>query len=196
MRPAARTLALLALLAMLLASTATAATYAEADAPGGAYGSRWNAPTEIGNGFDAVTGTGSQNVFDNFVFTGLPSGAQTLRFTFTAPATAGYAYSAGGAILYDKQPFDYGWDGTYAANVQIDYWTPSRTYELALADSFTGRLFLSLNFTHGSELAYTIAVPSNAPSSSPSAVPLPAGAPLIAAGVAALAGLRLRRRRK
>jgi hypothetical protein len=178
-----------------LGAAAEAATYVEADAPGGAFGARFDAPTAIGAGIEAISGTGAQNRFDNFVFTALPDGAQTLSLRFTAPASIGWSYSAGGAILYATAPFRYGWDGRTAGSVQIDHSRRETTLDLALDDGFTGKLFLALNFTHGQNLSYTIAAPSNAIPSSPAPVPLPAGALLIGTAAAALAALGLRGRR-
>ena len=189
-------LSALAAAAVLAGGNASAATLNEAAMPGGAFSGSWRAPTEVTNGFETISGTGRQNVFDNFVFTGLPAGAQKLTLTFSAPKGIGYSYSAGGAVLYDSQRFDYGWDGTYGANVQIDYYKRSKSYEIALGDSFSGKLYLALNFTHGSDLAYTIGVPSNATPVTASPVPVPGGVVLIGSAVAALAGLGLARRRR
>ena len=181
---------------LMSAMEAGAVTVKEADAPGGAFSASYTSATQIGAGVETITGTGSQNAFDNFVFTGLPSGAQKLTLTFTAPEGIGYSYSAGGAVLHDSQAFDYGWDGTYGANVQVDYYSRSRSYEIALGDTFSGRLYLALNFTHGSGLAYTIGVPTNATPVTASPVPLPAGAVLIGSAAAALLGLGIARRRR
>lgn len=182
--------------AALAGGAASAATLTESAVTGGAFGPRWDRPTEVGRGFDSITGTGNQNAFDNFVFTGLPSGAQKLTLTFTAPEGIGYSYSAGASVLYATQPFRWGWDGTYAKGAQIDYYTRSKSYDLNLGDDFSGKLYLALNFTHGSNLGYTIGAPSNAVSVSPAPVPLPAGAVLAGTGATLLAGLGLLRRRR
>lgn len=187
-------LAVVATTLALAGSAAPAATLTEASLPGGAFGARYDTPTVIGAGIERISGTGSQNVFDNFVFTALPKGAQTLTLSFSAPAGIGYSYSAGGAVLYDTQAFDYGWDGAYAGTVQIDYYQRQKSLDLALGNSFSGKLFLALNFTHGRDLAYTISVPSNAVAAMPPPVPLPPSALLIGAAVAGLGALRLRRR--
>jgi hypothetical protein len=182
----------------LLATSATAATLNESDAPGGAFGSSWANPTEVGAGFDAVAGTGAGNAFDNFVFTALPSGRQTLSFAFQAPAGIDYSYSAGGQLLWSTEPFRYGWDGKQVGSgFQLGHWQPQTTVDLELGDDFSGKLFLALNFTHGSSLAYNISVPSNAVAGPGEAapVPLPAGLLLIGTGIAALGAARLRRRR-
>lgn len=180
--------------AALAGGAASAATLTEAAVTGGAFSGRWDSPTEVGQGFETITGTGNQNAFDNFVFTGLPSGTQKLSLTFAAPEGIGYSYSAGGAVLYADDPFRWGWDGTSANSFQIDYHTRSRSYDLTLGDDFSGKLYLALNFTHGSNLAYTIGAPSNASPVAP--VPLPAGAVLAGSGTALLAGLGLSRRRR
>jgi hypothetical protein len=193
-RPLARVLAVLAA-ATLAGGAAGAATLTESATAGGAFSPRWDRPTEVARGFETIRGTGSGNVFDTFLLSDLPAGPQKLTLTFTAPDKIGYAYSAGGAVLHSGSAFRWGWDGTYAANFQIDYYHRSRSYDLNLGDSFSGKLYLALNFTHGTDLAYTIAVPSNASPTTPSPVPLPGGAALMAGAVAALGALGLARRR-
>jgi hypothetical protein len=183
-----------ALLAVLGASAASAATLTESSASGGAFSGGWSRPTEVGAGFDSITGTGSQNVFDNFVFSALRSGAQTLKLTFTAPGGIDQSYSAGASVLYSDQPFRWGWDGTAAGAPQVSYYNPASSLDIALGDSFSGKLYLALNFTHGANLGYTISAPSNAVATSP--VPLPAGVLLIGSAAAVLGGLGLTRRRQ
>ena len=191
-----RSLAALVLAAALTTGAASAATLTESATPGGAFGSRWDRPTEVGAGFDTVSGIGNQNAFDNFVFTALPTGPQRLTLSFAAPQRIGYSYSAGASILYADKPFRWGWDGTYANSVQVDYYNPGRTVAFDLGDSFSGKLYLALNFTHGSNLAYTIGVPSNAAGPVVAPVPLPGGALLIGSAAAVLGGLGLARRRR
>jgi hypothetical protein len=180
------------------ASLTGASTLNEADMPGGAFGASWNTPTTVGAGVTAITGTGNQNWFDNFVLTALPAGAQTISLTFTAPAGIGWSYAAGGNILWATQPFRWGWDGTTLGTVHTDYYTRSRSIDLVLGPSFSGSLWLALNFTYGSNLAYTVGLPSNAvvaPAPTPAPVPLPAGLWLIgsALGIIGLAARRGRR---
>lgn len=184
-----RRLALLALAGLLFAAPTLAATLNEADVPGGAFSPSWSSPTEVGAGFDAISGTGSSGVFDNFVFTALPSGAQTLNFAFSAPAGHGDSYSAGGEVYYSNSAFRWGWDGSKAGVVQLSHAKPTSSFNLSLGDNFSGLLYLAMNFTHGN-LSYNIAVPSNA---AISPVPLPAGLVLMGTGVVALLGLRRRR---
>jgi hypothetical protein len=189
-----------AALILAFAGTAGAATLNEWDVPGGAFGSAWNAPTAIGAGITTINGTGAGNQYDNFAFTALPAGAQTLTMTFSAPPGSGWSYAAGGTILWSTQPFRWGWDGTTLSNVFVGFFTPSRTISLTLPASFGSTLYLALNFTFGTNLGYTIDVPSNAvavpPSpQAPTPVPLPAGAALLAAALAAL-GVGARRARR
>jgi hypothetical protein len=66
---------------------------------------------------------------------------------------------------------------------------------LDLLDTFSGNLFVALNFTHGNNLAYTISAPSNAGPATPTAVPLPAGLLLIGTAIGGLGLTGLRRRR-
>ncbi len=185
---------------MLTAVATQAATLTEASVPGAAFGAAWNSPTTVEAGYDAISGTGNQNQFDNFFFAALPAGHQTLSFDFTAPSSHDYSYSAGATILTSLTPFRWGWDGTTAKTVQVDYYKPAQSFTLDLGDDFAGGgFYLALNFTHGANLAYNIGVPSNAlPAQSaptPAPVPLPAGLVLLGTAVAALGAASTRRRR-
>jgi hypothetical protein len=177
-----------------LAAGASAAVLSETDAPGGAFGARWNVPTEVGAGITGITGTGSQGAFDNFVFTALPKGAQKITLEFSAPEGIGSSYSAGGRVLYGAEPVQWGWDGKELGKVQIGKSQPVAALSLLLDDGFDGQFYLALNFTHGKNLNYAIGVPSNALAQSPAAVPLPAGVLLIGTALGGLALLRTRRK--
>jgi hypothetical protein len=167
---------------------ASAATLSEAQASGGAFSANWATPTTVGAGVEVITGTGKSNVYDNFVFTSLPTGAQTLHFDFSAPRGHGNSYSAGGVILYSANPFRYAWDGKQAGHVQLGHTSPIRGLDLDLGEGFGGSLYLAMNFTHGT-LGYTINVPTNA-MEAPAPVPLPAGLGLLASACASLLTLR------
>jgi len=182
----------LAVGAIFGASVAAAATLNEASVPGGAFGSSWDNLTAVAAGYETISGTGSQNQYDNFVFT-LPAGHQSLTFDFTAPSVFDHSYSAGGSILYSTTPFRSGWDGTVAAGVDVNGLDPRRGFTLDLADFQGGNLYLALNFTYGADLAYNIAVPGNA-IAAPAPIPLPAGILLLGTGIAALAAAGVRRR--
>ena len=191
----------LAVCALLTAAAASAATLTEGSLPGGAFSGAWNSPTEVGAGFDIISGTGNQNQFDNFYFSALPSGSQTLSFDFTAPEGFGYSYSAGGEIYTSTSPFRWGWDGVRAPqSVSVNYYNPQQSFTLDLGDDFAGgSLYLAMYFTHGANLAYNIAAPSNAiavpTAPNPAPIPLPAGVVLLGSAFAALGALGYRRRR-
>lgn len=184
-----------------LAGGAFALTVRESDMPGGSFGGSWSDPTPIGPLVDTVTGTGAGNQYDTFVFTTLAAGAQSLSFTFTAPQGVGYSYAAGGSLLYSTEPFRWGWDGTGFGSVFIGYWQQSQTVTLAFGPDFSGGpLYVALNFTFGSDLGYTVALPmiDLPPPPPPAPVPVPMGAGLLASGLAALLlppRRRVRRRR-
>lgn len=184
---------LLAAALAFAASGSAAATLSEADAPGGAFGASWDIPTVVDAGYDVIEGVGDQNRFDNFVFA-LPRGAQKVGFEFTAPKGAGNSYSAGGTILYSAEPFRWGWDGTKAASIQVDFGKPSQSFAFALAEGFGDKLYLALNFTHGADLAYRVSAPFNAKGTAPAPVPLPTGLLLMATAAAALGAVRVARR--
>ena len=181
----------------MTAAAADAATLTETSMAGGAFGSAWNNLTTVDAGYDVIAGAGNQNQYDNFVFS-LPSGHQSLSFDFAAPSGFGDSYSAGGLILYSATPFRWDWDGTVAAGFDVNSLDPTRAVTLDLADFQGGSLHLALNFTYGSDLAYSIGVPGNAlpiQPGTPAPIPLPAGALFIGTGIAALAALGARRRK-
>jgi hypothetical protein len=184
--------------AVLSAGAAQAATLTEGDMPDGSFGASWDKPTVVGAGITGISGTGSQNAFDNFVLTGLPGGAQDITFLFTAPEGIGWSYSAGGNILYSLEPFAHGWDGQGAGVVQLDWNTRAQSLVLSLGEDFSGPLYLALNFTHGSNLSYAIGLPGTAgvagPGPSPAPVPVPAGMVLLGSGLVVFRVLALRRR--
>lgn len=141
---------------------AWATTLLERDLPGGEFSGDWRAPTVIAAGTERIGGTGGASSDDYFLFTGLPAGAQSLVLEFSAPDGIGYSYSAGGAVLFDTEPFAYEWAGSCAATVQLDHHRRRQSVTLALPEVFAGRLYLAFNFTHGEDIAYALSVPSNA----------------------------------
>ncbi len=158
--------------ASAVATGAAATTLTEAQLPGSEFSGDWRAPTVVAAGIDRIAGTGGLHSDDYFLLIALPSGAQSLVFDFEAPAGIGYSYSAGGTVLFDTKPFAYEWAGTWAATVQLDHNRRRQSVRLTLPDTFRGRLFVALNFTHGEEIAYSVSVPSNAViTARPGAVP-------------------------
>jgi hypothetical protein len=189
-----------ALLALAAAGPAVAATLYESNMPGQAFSPLWSAPTQIGAGITTIEGTGNQNQYDNLVFTALPSGTQSIGVTFNAPRGIDWSYAAGGTMLVSTEPFRWSWDGMVQSSFGAFYWRQSETLMLNLGPSFSGALYLALNFTYGSNLSYTISAPSNfallppptGPGNQPQdlpGVPLPAGGVPLAAVLAGLAAL-------
>ena len=188
-----RIAALAAALAAGPALTASAAVVTEAD---GQFSRDWRAPTAIGLGADTILGTAEmQNGHEYLVLTGLPSGAQSLTFTFNAPAWAlgSGSYSAGGQILWSQDAPRWDWYGTGAGSYQLSRWTPQQTLTLNLGAGFAGPLYLGIFFTHGSDVAWSLSAPTNAapeaPAAQPAAVPLPASALQILAAMMFLGAL-------
>ncbi|WP_413875344.1 hypothetical protein [Albidovulum sp.] len=178
----------------LAALPAGAATISEPGFPGGDFSDSWAAPSAIGTGFGLVQGTGGANNYDILAFTGMASGAQTVKLTFTAPSGIDWSYAAGGNVLYSTQPFRWAWDGATAGVVSIGYANPSQTLSLALGPGFGGTLYLGLYFTYGQNLGYTASLPGNA--APPPAVPLPASAWLLGGVLAAGAAAARRAKRR
>ncbi len=189
--------AVMASVVALAAPVATqAATLTEAESAAGNFSRSWSAPTEIGNGYENVAGTGWQNDPDIFVFTGLRSGRQDLVLNFTAPEGIDQSYSAGGSVNYGFSPFKHEWDGQAADWVQVDYYTREKSVVVSLGESFAGALYLALNFTHGSNLAYNISAPGNAALTPTAPIPLPAGVLLIGSAIGVIGLVRARSRRQ
>lgn len=141
---------------------AAATTLLEAERQGGEFSGDWRSPTVVTAGIDHIAGTGGLHSDDYFVFVDLPSGAQSVVFDFSAPAGIGYSYSAGGTVLFDTKPFAYEWAGTWSATVQLDHQRRRQSVTVTLPDTFRGKLFVALNFTHGEGIEYSVSVPSNA----------------------------------
>jgi hypothetical protein len=176
-----------------MAANASAAVLSETDVPDGAFGPSWNKVTEVGAGITGVTGTGSQNVFDNFHFTALPVGAQKIDLRFWAPDGIGNSYSAGGKVLFSRTPFLWGWDGKELGGFQLDLkGVTSAPLTLLLGDEFKGGLYLALNFTHGKAISYSIDLGTTVVAP----VPLPAGVLLVGTALGGLGLLRARSRRQ
>ena len=145
-------------------SGASTAVLAEADLPEGEFSGDYSAPTRIAAGIDRVIGTGGLGSDDYLVFEGLPPGAQSLVLEFHAPDGIGYSYSAGGVVLFDTKAFAYEWAGTQLPMpIRLDHRRRQQSMTISLPETFKGRLFLALNFTHGEDIAYALSVPSSVP---------------------------------
>jgi hypothetical protein len=140
-----------------------AATFSEADLPGGEFSADHRAPTRIPAGVDRVIGTGGLSS-DDYLLLDLPAGAQTVVLEFRAPEGIGYSYSAGGVVLFDTEAFAYEWAGTQLpVPIRLDHQRRQQGMTITLPESFGGRLFLALNFTHGEGIAYALSVCSDVP---------------------------------
>lgn len=180
---------------MVAALPASAVTINEGSFTGGDFGDSYKAVTLIGNGYDTITATmegTKKNNNDLFAFTSLAPGAQTITFSFAAPAGVGYSFASGGSIYYSTQPFRWDWDGTFAGSFSLGYHNQTGTVSIPLASNFSGAIYLAV-YGWGSSIGYTVSAPGNAPVNP---VPLPAPAFLLAGAVAGLAALGRRRARR
>jgi hypothetical protein len=151
-------------------------TLSEADLPGGEFSAEYRSPTRVPPGVDRISGTGGVGSDDYLVFD-LPAGAQTIRLEFRAPEAIGYSYSAGGVVLFDTAAFAYEWAGTQLLEpVRLDHRRRWQSMTITLPESFGGRLYLALNFTHGEDIAYAVSVPANVPVLTPALISAPVGA--------------------
>lgn len=195
---------LAAMTAFCLAGAAGAATVSEAEF--GEFSNAFKTPTVIGTGPTTVSGVWTQGDADLLAFTGLRTGAQTVTLSFAPLTPIGpydYGFSAGGTVNYMTTPFKWSaWEGKQLASVGIQHWNRGGVFDyvISLGDDFAGSLYLGLFGSYGT-LGYTIRAEGNAaPFVAPAApevaaVPLPAAAPLLLAGLGALA-LAARRRRR
>ncbi len=172
---------------------AVAVTFNEAtDAPGGNFSDDFEAPTEIGAGFDMIsfTRTGTED-FDFFVFTDLPAGAQEIDFFFAplTPVDGDNQFNAGGALRVSLVPFMF---SSFAGDVVggqvvLTINQTEETRSFTTPDDFDGQLFFSFNFTNGTNIGIDVSAPSNA---STEVIPLPASLVLLVSGLAGLGLLR------
>jgi len=196
--------------ALAFAAPAAASTVHEGDLAGGSFSRSHASPTQLAAGVTGVTGTGRASRDDFFVFTGLPTGAQTLTFTFSAVGGVNDSFSAGGNILTSANPFRWEWDGVDGGSFEIRRHQRTDTKTVRLGAGFGGTLFVGLYFTHGPEISYSVSTdaifPASAPATEEIAQTIPAGTetigvvPLPGAGLMLLtalgaAGLAARRRR-
>lgn len=181
-------LALILGLSLGAAGAAMGSTLAESDLPGG-FSASYAAPTAIGTGVTTITGTLQAHVYDYFVFTGLPAGAQTLTFDFAVPTVPGRNFVANGGVNYSTAPFTGRNAGVKFANIKLSTRILTDQVTLTLDQAFTGPLYLAVYLNVGAGVPYQISAPSNAIATP---VPLPAGGVLLLSG---LGGLWMRRRR-
>jgi hypothetical protein len=162
-------------------------TLKEADLPGGEFSADYRAPTRIPAGVGRVSGTGGVGSDDYLLFD-LSPGAQVVTLEFRAPEGIGYSYSAGGVVLFDTRAFAYEWAGTQAPEpIRLDHRRRQQSMTIALPESFGGRLFIALNYTHGEDIAWSLSVPANVPvlttvEAPGRALPAPRALPLRAPG--------------
>jgi hypothetical protein len=183
-RDAGRRRAMAGLVAAMAVAAGVAAadavrTLREADLPGGEFSADYRSPTRIPPGVDRISGRGGVGSDDYLVFD-LPAGAQTVRLEFRAPDEVGYSYSAGGVVLFDTAAFAYEWAGTQLPEpVRLDHRRRRQSMMITLPESFGGRLYLALNWTHGEDIAYAVSVPANVPVLIPTLFParIPVEAP-------------------
>lgn len=151
-----------AILAAVEAGAAeSSTTLSEAEVPRGEFSADYRAPTRIPAGIDRISGTGGVGS-DDYLLLDLAPGAQSVTLDFRAPEGIGYSYSAGGVVLFDMEAFAYEWAGTQLpVPIRLDHRRRRQSLTIALPESFAGRLFLALNFTHGEDIAYSISVPAN-----------------------------------
>lgn len=140
-----------------------ATTLSEAELPGGEFSGDFRAPTRIPARVSQISGTGGVGS-DDYLILDLAPGAQTVALEFRAPEGIGYSYSAGGVILFDTVAFAYEWAGTQLSEpIRLDHRRRQQTMTIPLPESFGGRLFLALNFTHGEDIAYVLLVSADVP---------------------------------
>ena len=96
--------------------------------PGGAFSGAWNSPTEVGAGFDIISGTGNQNQFDNLLLQRPPVGQPDAQLRFHRPRGYGYSYSAGGEIYYQHHalPLGMGRRARAAGRCSVNYYNPQQ----------------------------------------------------------------------
>ena len=144
-------------------ATEASTTLRETELPGGEFSADYRTPTRIPAGIDRVSGMGGVGSDDYLLFD-LSAGAQTVVLEFRAPDTIGYSYSAGGVVLFDTEAFAYEWAGRQLpVPIRLDHRTRQQSMTISLPESFGGRLFIALNFTHGEDITYSVSVPSNVP---------------------------------
>lgn len=140
-----------------------ATAFNEADLPGREFSADYRAPTRVPAGVDRVIGTGSIGS-DDYLRFDLAPGAQRVVLEFHAPEAVDYSYSAGGVVLFDTRAFAFEWAGTQLpVPIRLDHRRRQQSMTITLPESFGGRLFLALNFTHGEDIAYALSITGNVP---------------------------------
>ncbi|MEM9044304.1 MAG: VPLPA-CTERM sorting domain-containing protein [Pseudomonadota bacterium] len=162
-----------------------AVTFNEADLDGGDLSDNFQNPTVIGPGFDSVTAirNGSEQ-FDFFVFTNLPTGSQQIDFQIVPNTPVGdteFSFNAGGNPRVSFDPFQFEFDGDSLGNAQIVFNDQEETLSFLTPEDFEGVLYVSFNFTNGTNIRLNVQGFTE--------IPLPAGSVLLLTGIAAFARL-------
>lgn len=173
-----------AIIAWPMAAHAAPVTFDEATLPDGDFSNGLDQPDILMAGFDSAIGglTSNSDGVDSFAITGLPGGVQTFDFSFDAiSSSVFYSLFIGEDSVSDLSLF---------TNI-----TGDTSGSFTTSAGFEGTLFVALFGSEG-EFSGFADYAISLRHSDVSEVPLPAAAPLFAAGLGGLAAARTRRKAK